>query len=287
VCNDKSTQINEINSLALLKWHVVPVTTKRNKKSKLKSNGFTASTYKVAYPCYICPNQDEAMAGLDSGDQRNLQCKTVGKDTDTTAATSTIIRYIGHRVSYRDKLSRVAYKQLLPYDVFENDRNLTTITTTSSANQHEVNSNYNRHEVDNSNNDSNNGDTTVLLAVNCDLDGPDPNQMENAAPNNPDHKKNQWNSELMALYMKSLRSTQKEFKTEDGALRLKVEECLLHNITTTVLEREQQQHLSATLAKQSELDDIDGDDDDDDDDDNDERDLWKLSKMEAASFDQR
>jgi hypothetical protein len=238
-----------------LKWHVVPATTKHNKKSKRKSHGGTASSYKVAYPCYICPNQAEATAGLDEVDQKNIQRKTVGKETTTT------IRYIGHRVSYRDQLCQVALTQLLPHNV---------LFPTPTTSQHEVDRNDNQHDVDTNNNnhhDNSNGSANVSSTPSCDLD--------NAAPNQNDQVENQWNSELMALYMKSLRSAQKAFKTEDGALRLKVEEHLLQNIAAYVLEREQEQlQLSAEIAKQNEVDAAIDDEG---------TDLWKLSQMEATT----
>lgn len=120
---------NEIHSTSLLKWYAKPKT--KNKKSssfpKKQKHSTTTNQYEVVHPVYICPNVQEAIAGYE--DTITLP----DHDINSSKATTALVRYIGFRVSYRDKIQKVPMKHLLPYNYLPdenlNDKDISTATT--------------------------------------------------------------------------------------------------------------------------------------------------------------
>jgi hypothetical protein len=69
-----------------LRWHCGPI------KSKSK----------IAFPCYICPDVDEASAGRFG-------------EIKVTKRNDTLVKFLGCKCSYRDKVQAVPANQLEPY----------------------------------------------------------------------------------------------------------------------------------------------------------------------------
>jgi hypothetical protein len=82
-----------IHSTALLKWYAVPVKGKKKGRNK----------YSNIYPCYICPNREQAMAGHEDEVQFNQR-------------NDTLIRYMGYQVSYRNQIQAVPAAHLLNFN---------------------------------------------------------------------------------------------------------------------------------------------------------------------------
>lgn len=205
---------NEIHSTSLLKWYAKPKT--KNKKSssfpKKQKHSTTTNQYEAVHPVYICPNAQQAIAGYE--DTITLPDHDINSSKSTTA----LVRYMGFRVSYRDKIQKVPMKHLLPYN-YNPDENL---------NDNDISTNTNATTDD---------DSKELTT-------------------------NQWNTNLMSLYLKSLQNNQQEFKkstTNDTIAinhKLKVEEQLLQIIASSVLEREQQpQSKNDALNDDTDIDD--------------------------------
>lgn len=102
-----------INSTALLKWYAAPIKGKKKGRNK----------YSMVYPCYICPNPEQAMAGHDDEVQLNQR-------------NNTLVRYIGFQVSYRNQIQAVPAAHLLNYNhhsidakIAENEGNKTWCPT--------------------------------------------------------------------------------------------------------------------------------------------------------------
>jgi hypothetical protein len=87
------TDYHAIRSTALLKWYAVPG--KGKKKGRHK--------YAHVFPCYICPNQEQAMAGYDDEVQLNQR-------------NNTLIRFMGYQVSYRNQIQAVPAAHLLEFN---------------------------------------------------------------------------------------------------------------------------------------------------------------------------
>jgi hypothetical protein len=87
----KASDYSAVRSTSLLKWYAIPA----SKKAKCKS--------RLVYPCLVCPDVAEAMAGHEDTVQ-------------LTARNNTLIRYLGYRISYRDKIQAVPSTHLLDFN---------------------------------------------------------------------------------------------------------------------------------------------------------------------------
>ncbi len=155
--------------------------------------------------------------------------------------TTTLVRFFGFRVSYRDKIQFVPTKQLLPFNYHLGDDG-----------------------TKNCNNDGTSADTNTNPTVD-DAGVVSTGVSEMTTDRSESTKPTQWNAYLMSIYLKSLQRSQQEFKKSHandavvGDYKLKVEEHLLQIIASSVWEREQQQPPSKDDTE------IDGDDEGDDD----------------------
>jgi hypothetical protein len=127
------------------------------------------------------------------------------------------VRFIGYRVSYREKIQKVSTGHLLPY-------------------------NYGYLRSEKGTDDWSGHDTRTV--VNCSETA----SIETSSDKTDSQLKQEkdWNTNLMSMYLKSLQSNQKEFKTNNSndsvtaEYKLKVEEQFLQVIASSVFEREQE-----------------------------------------------
>jgi hypothetical protein len=212
----KTIQYNEIHSTSLLKWYAKPKTKSKKSSSttssrKKQKRSATTEQYEFVFPCYVCPNVQQAIAGYED------KVTTPDNKSNNNNAATSLVRYIGFRVSYRDKIQQVPNKHLLPYNYCCTDDDLSGSATSMDAK------------------DINDDPVPITTANNLTADRMKRNR--------------QWNTSLMSIYLKSLQSNQQEFKkshTNDsmtGDYKLKVEEQLLQIIASSVFEREQEQHV--------------------------------------------
>ena len=234
----KTIHYNEIHSTSLLKWYAKPKTKSKkvsSSSSRKKQKQSTAKEqFDFVYPCYICPNVQQAIAGYED------KLTTPENKSINDNATTSLVRFIGFRVSYRDKIQAVPTKHLLPY-------------------------NYRREDDPNSNGNSlstKNDDQMV------DTDMVVPTANDNYLITDRMKPEQQWNTNLMSIYLKSLKSGQQEFKNSNkakdsvtGEYKLKVEEKLLQTIATSVLEREQQTPSKNDVSWSAETQEVADDDD--------------------------
>jgi hypothetical protein len=210
-----------------LKWYAKPKS--KSKKSfssssprKKPRQSNTTEQFDFVFPCYICPNVQEAIAGYEdeitTPDIKRSSNNSSG-NASLPSSTTALIRFMGYRVSYRDKIQKVSTRHLLPYNFCRAD---------------EANTNY-LSGNDNATNDSATEASSNVAENQMKLD-------------------RQWNAKLMSIYLKSLQSNQQEFKTNKtndsmtGEYKLKVEEQLLQIIALSVFEREQEQHSKDDLT---------------------------------------
>ena len=116
------TVYNEIHSTSLLKWYAKPKTRIKKSSSSKRQQRSTTTQYEFVHPCYICPNVQQAIAGYED---------TISSPNNSIKATTSLVRFIGYRVSYRDKIQTVPLKHLLPYNSI--DSSMYAITNNDMA----------------------------------------------------------------------------------------------------------------------------------------------------------
>jgi hypothetical protein len=299
---------NKIHSTSLLKWYVRPnkkkyhKTTKKKKKTmkKEQSNDDELSNiYSAVYPCYICPNIEEAIAGHEDyiKTPKSNHCTLQHNDNNNNNNNdTTVIRFIGYRVSYSDQIQSVSSKFLLPYNIKNSSNsssnNTNTINHHSDKNQHTddgIISNNKQQPLSSSlsssassTNITNTNATSATTSIHHECDDIKETTATSTITTNcttaTTTPPSQWNTTLMRQYMKLLRASQQEFKHD--LKKLQVEEMLLHIIATSVHENEQneqfkhQEMIRNAVAKKNEDDNdhdntcIDDENDDDQEKDN-------------------